>query len=278
MIFTKMQGTGNDFIVVEDLDSEYECREGETAKILCDRHFGIGADGVLYVRKSEKSDIKMVIINSDGSYAAMCGNGIRCFAKYVWEKNLVNTRERKVNEINIETGDGIKTAYLKVDDDKVTEVCIYMGVANYEPSKVPVNNDSEIVNMEILANNKTYKITSMLLGVTHTMIFGDLDSFHTSEGKEIEFLNIFPENTNVNFCEIIDRTNVRVKTWERGAGETLACGTGSCASVVASNRLGLTDKKVTVMVPGGKIVVEVMEDGVYMTGPAETVFKGELQI
>jgi diaminopimelate epimerase len=270
MNFTKIHGTGNDFVVIEDLDNEYLGKESELAAKLCDRHFGIGGDGILLVRKSELADISMVIINSDGSYASMCGNGVRCFAKYVWEKGLV-----KKDVINVETGDGVKVAYIQVEGEKVFSVKINMGTYSFDPVKIPSTFEHEIVNEEIEANGKRYSITTLLMGVPHTVIFGSLEGFNTEEGKAIERLHFFPQGTNVNFCEVIDGNNVRVKTWERGAGPTLACGTGSCAAVIAAKRLGLTEEKVQVQVPGGILDIELTDRGVFMSGAAVITFEGK---
>jgi diaminopimelate epimerase len=264
-----MQGNGNDFIVIEDLENKIK-DDAALAVQLCNRNFAIGADGILIVRKSTIADIQMVIINSDGSYAAMCGNGIRCFAKYVWEKGLVHGEE-----ISIETGDGVKTAHLNISVGKVSSVKINMGNPNFLPEKIPAIWESEIVDLETDINNKKYKITSLLMGVPHTVVFGELEKIDVEEGKYIEKDKLFPEGSNVNFCQVVDKNNIKVKTWERGAGPTLACGTGSCASVIAANRLGLVGEKVDVEIPGGKLTVELSKDGVFMTGPAEVSFWGE---
>jgi diaminopimelate epimerase len=269
MEFVKMHGNGNDFIVIEDLNYDYVGKESTLAKELCDRNFGIGADGILLVRKSETADIKMDIINSDGSYASMCGNGVRCFAKYIWDKEII-----KKSVITVETGDGVKTAYLTTENDEVKSVKIYMGTPVFTPSLIPALYDEEIINKTILVNSKNYNITTMLLGVPHTVIMGSLDTFDVEEGKYIENDTMFPQRTNVNFCEILDRDNVKVKTWERGAGATLACGTGTCASVVAANKLGYVSEAVNAKLPGGYLFIEIKDDGVYMTGPAVTVFEG----
>lgn len=270
MKFTKMHGNGNDFIVIEDLDNKL-IDESSLAKRLCHRNFAIGADGILIVRKSSTANIKMTIINSDGSLANMCGNGIRCFAKYVWEHELVD----KTDSINIETDDGIKTAYLKIDNGEVNEVTINMGMPTFTPTYIPVISHEEVFMKNIELENKNYEINSILLGVPHTVIFGKLEDFSVEEGKVIEKYEIFPEGTNVNFCEVVNPNKIRVMTWERGAGATLACGTGSCASVVVANKLGLVGKKVTVEIPGGILYIEVTEKGIYMTGPAVTSFIGE---
>ncbi|MDF2883897.1 MAG: dapF [Clostridiaceae bacterium] len=270
MRFTKMQGNGNDFIVIEDFMNIYKSNQSSIAQKLCHRHFGIGADGILFVRNSEKADILMEIINSDGSYASMCGNGIRCFAKYVFEKRIINK-----NPLKIETGDGIKEAFLELDNNNVRNVTINMGNPSWNPKDIPANSIDEIVNKSILINGKEYKINSLLMGVPHTVIINNFNKYQVTEGKQLEKLDIFPEGSNINFCQVVSRNQVKVKTWERGAGVTLACGTGSCASVLACSKLGLVDKKVQVELPGGKLIIEITKDGVLMTGPAEVSFEGE---
>ncbi|MPM83408.1 Diaminopimelate epimerase [bioreactor metagenome] len=267
--FTKMHGAGNNFIVLEDMDNRFKDLN-LLAKVLCDKAFGIGGDGILVVKKSNTADIDMVIINADGSYAAMCGNGIRCFAKYVYENGIVNKEL-----INIGTGDGIKIAKLVVKDGVVSEVTIDMGTPSFEPDKIPALTDKPIVNKTINIQGKDYILNTMLMGVPHTVIIDKLNNYQVEEGKLIEKLGIFPEGTNVNFCEVITKEEIKVKTWERGAGATLACGTGACASVIACNNLGLVVDKVLVHIPGGTLKIEVTQNGVMMTGPAVKVFQGE---
>ncbi|MBS5823208.1 MAG: diaminopimelate epimerase [Clostridium argentinense] len=268
--FIKMHGAGNDFIVFEDFENKYKDL-GTLAKKLCDRHFGIGGDGILVARESDISDIEMIIINADGSYASMCGNGIRCFAKFVYENGYVNNEK-----IKIQTGDGIKEAILTLEDDKVSEVTINMGIPSFNPIDYYGNSKEEIVNKLINISDKKYKITSMLMGVPHTVIIDKINNYDVEEGKLIEKFELFSKGTNVNFCEVKNRNHVIVKTWERGAGATLACGTGSCASVIACNKLNLVDNKVKVTIPGGELTVEITNDGIMMTGPAKVVFKGEI--
>ncbi|MFC3925435.1 diaminopimelate epimerase [Clostridium punense] len=269
MKFTKMHGAGNNFIVLEDLDNRFKDLN-LLAKVLCDRAFGIGGDGILVVKKSNTADIDMVIINADGSYAAMCGNGIRCFAKYVYENGIVNKEL-----INIGTGDGIKIARLVVKDGVASEVTIDMGMPSFEPDKIPAITDKPIINKTINIQGKDYILNTMLMGVPHTVIIDKLNNYQVEEGKLIEKLSIFPEGTNVNFCEVLNKSEIRVKTWERGAGATLACGTGACASVIACNNLSLVEDKVLVHIPGGTLKIEVTTNGVLMTGPAVKVFQGE---
>lgn len=273
MEFSKLQGTGNDFIVIDDRDNNFLGREGSIASELCDRHYSIGADGILIVRNSSIAQIKMIIINADGSSASMCGNGIRCFAKYVFDEGIL-----KDTFMKIETDDGIKNATLFLENNLVKNVKINMGNSSLLPSEFFSKENEKIVNRSIVENNKEYHITSMQMGVPHTVIFGKLDSFDINEGAKIEKNSLFTKGTNVNFCEVIDRKNLKVKTWERGAGATLACGTGSCASVVAANILGLSEDKVQVFVPGGSLQIEIEEDNVFMTGPAEFCFRGEIDV
>ncbi|MEY8762304.1 MULTISPECIES: diaminopimelate epimerase [Clostridium] len=273
MKFTKMQGSGNDFVVIDDRGNEFLGRESELGIKLCNRHFGIGGDGVLIIRKSNIAQIKMVIINSDGSNASMCGNGIRCFAKYIWENDIVRD-----SVVKIETGDGVKEVFLDIGKSGVERITVNMGTPSFKPREIPARFADEIVDKQIEINGKNYKITSLFMGVPHTVIFGELEKYHVEEGKSIEKCPVFPQGTNVNFCEILDKNNIEVKTWERGAGPTLACGTGSCACVAAANKLNLTGKKVKVKVPGGNIWVEIKGRSVFMTGPAEICFKGEYDI
>jgi len=268
-----MQGTGNDFIVLEDLNGELEKKQDKIAYKLCQRRFSIGADGILIVRNSSIADIKMEIINADGSYAAMCGNGIRCFAKYVFDSGIV-----KKDIMNIETGDGIKVAHLDIVDSKVVNITINMGTYSFNPIDIPAKVDDKIIDKLLNINEKDYKVTSMLMGVPHSVIMCELDEVDIEEGKYIEKYDIYTQGTNVNFCEVIDKTTVKVKTWERGAGPTLACGTGSCASVIATNILGYTEDEVKVIVPGGELYIKIQDQEVLMTGPAVTVFKGDVNI
>lgn len=270
--FTKMQGAGNNFVVFEDMEVKYNDL-GTLAKKLCDRNFGIGGDGILVVRRSKIADIQMIIINSDGSYAGMCGNGIRCFAKYVYENNMV-----RKSEFTVETGDGIKVCHLFIEDNKVKAVKINMGRESFNPKFIPALGEEEIIKKDICANGKSYNITSLLLGVPHTVLLTEEGGFKDEEGAAIETHELFPQGTNVNFCRVVNREEIKVNTWERGAGPTLACGTGCCSSVVVCNKLNLVDKSVKVMAPGGILTIEITEDGIMMTGPAENVFKGEIAV
>ena len=270
MEFFKMHGTGNDFIFVEDFDNKYKGKESDIAKKLCHRRFGVGADGLVVVRNSDVAQAKMEIINSDGSWANMCGNAIRCFAKYCFEKNVVKT-----TVFDVETGDGIKTIEVFVDENNiVSEVKVFMGEISFDGSLIPLNNKENLIDENITVGEKEYRATSLLVGVPHTIIIGEKDQYNVEEGSKIEKFNLFLEGTNVNFVEIIDRDNIKVKTWERGAGATYSCGTGCSASVVVTNKLGHTNKIVNVYVPGGKLKIQLDGDKIYMIGPAEFICKG----
>ena len=272
MDFYKMQGAGNDFVFIEDFNYNIK-DECELAKKLCDRHFGIGADGLVIVRKSEIANAKMVIINADGSRANMCGNAIRCFGKYVYEHKIASG-----DKFSVETGDGIKDIEIISENDKVKYVRVYMGNPSYKGSDIPLNNVESLIEYEINVDNKIYNITTLLMGVPHTIIFEEDREYDVvQEGSKIEKLDLFKEGSNVNFVKIIDETHIRVNTWERGAGATLACGTGCSAAVVVAKKLGLVDKdkEIFVKAPGGELVIEVLGDDVYMKGPAEVSFEGK---
>lgn len=275
MKFYKMQGAGNDFVFVEDFNNEIKDECGLAVK-LCDRHYGIGADGLVIVRKSEHAQARMVIINADGSRANMCGNAIRCFGKYVFEHKLVDK-----TEFSVETGDGIKVIEVILENEKVKYVKVYMGKPSYKAEDIPLSEGEDFVDSEISSNGKTYRATTVLVGVPHTIIFEDKEKYITTEdGPNLEKHKLFKEGSNINFVKVIDDTHIVVNTWERGAGATLACGTGCSASVVVAKKLGLVsrDKEIFVKAPGGELVIEVNGDDVYMKGPAEVVFEGTVII
>ena len=275
MKFYKMQGAGNDFVFVEDFNNEIN-DECSLAVKLCDRHYGIGADGLVIVRKSQVAEAKMIIINADGSRANMCGNAIRCFGKYVFEHNIVNK-----TEFSVETGDGAKIIEVLLEDEKIKYVKVYMGKPSYRAEDIPLSHGEDFIDSEITCNGKTYKATTVLVGVPHTIIFENTDEYVVNEdGPSLEKHSLFTEGSNINFVKIIDDTHIRVNTWERGAGATLACGTGCSASVVVAKKLGLVnkEKEIYVKAPGGELIIEVNGDDVYMKGPAEVVFEGNTLI
>lgn len=275
MKFIKMQGAGNDFIVINNQNKTITNYE-YLSKTLCNRRFGIGGDGILVVENSESADIKMIYYNSDGTIGAMCGNGIRCFSKFVFEQNIISK-----TEFQIETGDGIKTAYLEIENSKVKTVKIFMGKATTTPKLIPVNSNKNVIFEEKLNTSQgLFTYSSVLIGVPHTIIH--LDSFENIPidllGKEIENNPIFPKKTNVNFIKILDRQNIEIKTWERGAGRTLACGTGSSSAVYLLNQLGYVDTDVDVHTEGGILHITLKKDLIFMSGPAKISFSGEIFI
>jgi diaminopimelate epimerase len=275
MKFQKMHGLGNDFILMDEIDpSRFDLEE--LAITLCDRHQGIGADGIILILPSEIADVKMRIINSDGSEANMCGNGIRCFAKYV-DDNQINA----ATSFTIETGAGIMIPELIVEDGKVLAVKVNMGSPNLERSAIPMTGAAgTVINEPINVSGKEYIVTSMLMGVPHTVVFVENlnDTDIVTIGRQIEKDPVFPKGTNVNFVEVINNHEIKLRTWERGAGSTLACGTGSCASAVASCLNGKTGKVVTVHLTLGDLLIEWIDGTVYMTGSANHVFTGEVTL
>ena len=275
MEFMKVHGLGNDFILLEQ--AAYEGRDlAKLAIRLCDRHTGIGADGLLLVAAPgrEDADIRMRIINQDGSEAEMCGNGIRCFARYVFEQGLVSG-----TEFRVETKAGVMVPHISAEGGRVKDVKIDMGKPALERQAIPMDGSAGTVLAEklVLEDGSSYAITSMFMGVPHTMVFVDSlsDELVSSVGRRIEKNPVFPQGTNVNFVVIHGRSEIEVRTWERGAGATLACGTGCCASAVAACLNGYTDRNVTVQVQLGSLQIQYAADEtVWMSGPADIVYRG----
>ena len=273
--FTKMHGLGNDYVYIDAINQKIE-NESSLAKFVSNRHFGIGSDGLILICKSEVADFKMRMFNSDGSEAEMCGNGIRCVGKFVYDKGLTNK-----TTVKIETLAGIKTLILNTKDGKVETARVDMGEPILEAEKIPVISTEEPVkNLELEAENKKFKFTCVSMGNPHAItIVENTKEFDVEKyGKVLEIDKAFPKKANIEFAQIIDRQNINMRVWERGAGETLACGTGACATAVACNLNGLTDRKVNIELLGGTLNIEWNEkdNHVYMTGPAVTVFDGEL--
>lgn len=264
--FIKMQGTGNDFVLVDQRASDIPDNDfASISKTVCDRHFGIGADGLILVMKSSKADFKMRIFNPDGSEAEMCGNGIRCFCRYVYE-----TSEEKKDVISVETLAGIMVPAVIIENGQFVGVEVDMGK--------PV---IEAQNEKLIVEGQEFKINKISMGNPHCVIFvKSIDEIDISKiGPIIENLPQFPNRTNVEFVEVLKKNEIRLKVWERGAGETLACGTGACACVVAAASLSLTGRKVKINLPGGVLEIEWEEDDhVVMRGPAEKVFEGKIKI
>ena len=273
--FTKMHGLGNDYVYMDAIHQNIE-NESSLAQFVSNRNFGIGSDGLILICKSDVADFKMRMFNSDGSEAEMCGNGIRCVGKFVFDKGLTNK-----TEVKIETLAGIKTLKLNIKEGKVSTARVDMGEPILEPKEIPViSNEDTVKNLEISAENRNFRFTCVSMGNPHAITFvDDTKNFDVEKyGKVIEVDKNFPRKTNVEFIEVIDKNNIKMRVWERGAGETLACGTGACASTVACILNGLTDRKVNVELLGGTLEIEWNKEDnhVYMTGPAVTVFDGEL--
>lgn len=276
--FVKMHGLGNDYLYINCIKNREPLFPEELAKRLSNRHFGVGADGIILVCNSKIADFKMRIFNSDGSEAEMCGNGVRGFAKYVYDYNLIDK-----NEFKIETLAGIRKVKLNTLNKSITEnITVDMGEPILHPVKIPVLTREEppIKDLKIVIKNKIFTITCVSMGNPHAIIrLHNLEDINVKEyGPLIENRSEFPKRTNVEFIEIKDRSRIKMKVWERGAGETLACGTGACASTVASVLNGYTERKVVVELLGGELEVEWNEEDshVYMTGPATTVFRGRI--
>ena len=276
MNFWKLHGVGNDFIAIDGRFDNIDSNDySDLAKRDCHRHFGIGADGLLVVKNSDVCDVEMVYYNSDGSRANMCGNGLRCFCKFVYDNNIVNE-----NEFTVYTLDGVKKISLNIYNDKINTIRVNMGKANFNPKNIPVNTDKEVfINEKLVIDNKEFLVSSVLMGVPHTIVFVDeinkKDIY--SYGELIEKNKVFPQNTNVNFVKIDDRDNIKVYTWERGCGYTLGCGTGMTASVIVANYLDKVDNIVNVSSEGGTVKIEILDD-VYMIGNAVKICEGTLEV
>lgn len=277
MKFTKMQGLGNDYVYVNCLEEQIE-NPKEVAIKVSDRHFGIGSDGLILIKPSEKADFFMEMYNADGSQSEMCGNGIRCVGKYVYDFGLT-----KKTEVAIDTLAGIKYLTLHVEDGKVATVTVDMGEPILEAKEVPVvSEESQFMNQEVTVLGNTYHMTAISMGNPHGIIFvDDVKNFPVHEvGRELEVHEYFPRRANIEFLEVIDKKTANMRVWERGSGETLACGTGTCASVVAGVLNDKVNREVLVHLLGGDLLIEWREEDnhVYMTGAATTVFTGEIEL
>jgi diaminopimelate epimerase len=272
--FAKMHGAGNDYVYVNCFETEIE-DPAALAIELSSRNFAIGADGLILIMPSEVADVRMRMFNSDGSESEMCGNGIRCVAKYAYDHNLVDK-----TEITAETGAGILTLQLFPNaDDRIEKVRVNMGRPRLKRGEIPMTGSAEdqVVGIELDVLDRTFRITCASMGNPHCVIFvEDVDQFPVEKyGPVIENHEIFPRRTNVEFVEVVSRTELKQRTWERGSGETLACGTGASAVTVAAVLNDLTERKVLNHLLGGDLEMEWAEDGsVFMTGPAIQVFEG----
>ena len=273
--FTKMQGLGNDYVYIDAINQKIE-NESSLAQIISNRHFGIGSDGLILICSSEIADFKMRMFNSDGSEAEMCGNGIRCVGKFVYDKGLTNKTTLK-----IETLAGVKEVKLNLKEGKVDTVRVDMGEPILETEKIPVVSSEKMAkNLKLEIEEREFNFTCVSMGNPHAITFiENVENFEVEKyGSKIEVNEKFPQKTNVEFIEIVNKNYIKMRVWERGSGETLACGTGACASVVAGIINNLIERKVTVELLGGILEIEWNKEDnhIYMTGPAVTVYEGEL--
>lgn len=276
--FVKMEGLGNDYVYIDC--TKYDDKKVEEiskmAKKISDRHFGIGSDGLILICKSDIADFRMRMFNSDGSEAEMCGNGIRCVAKFVYDNGLTNKEQ-----VNIETLAGIKKIDLTVENGKVVLATVNMGRPILEAEKIPVISDEKPVkNLKLKAKDREFTFTCVSMGNPHAVtVIDDVDSFEIEKyGPILEINEKFPKKANIEFIQIIDKTHIKMRVWERGAGETLACGTGACAVCVSAilNDLVEKNEEINIELLGGTLKIR-WDDYVYMTGPARTVFRGEIE-
>lgn len=275
MDFIKMHGLGNDFICLDHFLNPTDIAYAELASSLCHRQFGIGGDGLLVILPSEKADARMRIFNADGSEPEMCGNGIRCFARYIYEKGYVVKKE-----LTVETLAGILTLKLDVSEGLVCSVTVDMGKPRLKAQEIPtIDNSEKVVGKVLEAGDNEVSVTAVSMGNPHCVVF--LNNFEEIDflkmGAALELHPFFPAKTNVEFVRVDNKEEITIKVWERGVGPTLACGTGACASVVASVLNDKTVRQVTAHLPGGDLRIKYGDDGhVYMSGPAEYVFRGQL--
>lgn len=284
--FTKMHGLGNDFIMVQALENAEGKAPNKTwtdqqwrdlAVKTCDRHFGIGADGLIAILPSRAADFRMRMFNPDGSEAQMCGNGIRCFARYLFDRKLTASTEPQ-----IETLAGVKQVRLNVVDGRVASARVNMGTPAFEAGKIPVRAETAAVkDYPLTVAGRVYHISCVSMGNPHVVTFlseSEVDGLDLAAiGPLFERHEIFPERTNTEFCAVLDDKTIRMRVWERGAGPTLACGTGACAAAVVAIDHGMVDSQVDVVLDGGRLTVEWQGEGhpVFMTGPAEYICDGE---
>lgn len=279
MKFTKMHGCGNDYVYFDCTENEI-ADESAAAIALSDRHFGIGGDGIIIIKKGTKADFEMVMYNADGSRGAMCGNGIRCVAKYVYDNGLTNN-----TSMTIESMGAVKYIDVTVENGKVVSAKVDMGKPILNAKDVPVvSNNERVIDEPITVDGKEYRMTCVSMGNPHAVVFIDKTprEFPLEQvGPLFENNAVFPDRTNTEFAFVQDRKNIEMRVWERGSGETLACGTGTCATVVAAILNGLVDNDVTVHLLGGDLNISWSgdeNDSVIMTGPATTVFSGEIDL
>ena len=274
LAFTKWQGCGNDFVLADGRDAGLPGDAAELSRRVCDRHYGIGADGLIFVLPSDKADFCMRIFNADGSEAEMCGNGIRCFARLVYEEGMTDKES-----FTVETGAGVLTPRIVKENGDIIGIRVDMGEPVLAADKIPVAGfgKNRVVAEEIEVLGNRYKATCVSMGNPHCVVFvGDVDEVAMETvGPAFEHHSWFPRRTNTEFVAVRDRAHLRMRVWERGAAVTLACGTGACASLVAAVLNGVSERCAEVELDGGRLYIEWAEDNhIYMTGPAERVFSG----
>ncbi len=274
MKFTKMHGIGNDYVYMDCTKERLENPE-ELAQLVSDRHKGIGADGLILIQSCDEADFEMAMYNADGSYGKMCGNGIRCVAKFVYDNGLT-----KKTDLDILSGGAVKHLKLTVKDGKVEKVRVNMGEPVLEPARIPVVGKGEmLVGEPVVVDNQVWEMTCVSMGNPHAVVFVDeVENLKLEEiGPKFENHERFPDRINTEFVRRIDRKHLKMRVWERGSGETMACGTGACAVAVAAVLNGLAEREVTVHLLGGSLEIcwDEKDNCVYMTGPAATVFTGE---
>lgn len=273
--FWKMHGLGNDYVLIDNRSEVIREEEiSALARRVCQRRFSVGADGLLLLSDSERAEVGMRIFNSDGSEAEMCGNGIRCLAKYCYDNKIVEK-----SEFVVETLAGLKPVRLTVEGGEVNNVSIDMGKPIFERDKIPMRGDGRCIDEPLRVDGREFRVTCLSVGNPHCVVFVDeVETFPVQEiGPRIEHNELFPRRVNVEFAQILSRREMRVRVWERGVGETLACGTGACAAAVAGNVLGRSGRRVVVHLLGGDLTVEYDED-ISMSGPAEKAFEGTLSL
>ncbi len=274
MKFTKMHGIGNDYVYVDCTKERLE-NPSEIAQLVSDRHKGIGADGLILIRSSDEADFEMAMYNADGSYGKMCGNGIRCVAKYVYDNGLTDK-----TEISVISGGAVKYLKLTVEDGKVKKVRVNMGEPILTPAEIPVVGEGDrLVAVPIVVDNQVYEMTCVSMGNPHAVVFLDgVEQLKLEEiGPKFEQHERFPDRVNTEFVERMDSRNLKMRVWERGSGETMACGTGACATAVAAILNGYAERDLTIHLLGGDLEIswDETDNCVYMTGTAATAFTGE---
>ncbi len=272
MKFRKMHGLGNDYLFINGFQEGEDHDWPELARRMSDRHFGVGSDGIILILPSDKAAFRMRIFNADGSEAEMCGNGMRCFARYVYEQGMTGD-----TEFDVETGAGLIRPHLILENGRVKAVRVNMGPPRFAAHEVPVRAEGEVVDTPLNAGGKTFLVTAVSMGNPHCVVFlDDLDGLSLEiSGPVLERHPIFPKGANVEFAKVMDREFARVVVWERGSGVTMACGTGACAVLAAGVKTGRLNRSCVINLPGGDLMIEWAADGnIYMTGPAVAVCDG----